>query len=184
LVSTVSWCKQPEIKALVHDIFAKTDDASVLLAALPGIESTDNTLIRDRIQSFLNEVPSTEQVDHDYQLLQAAADRLGSASSPMFDGFLKNGNPDRCYTVTQVLRGTRDPWAIDILRRLLSDRRNIGDYTYATGKSDDGPRLPIRVCDVAAQVLADTRPNLKFMLEGQYSDLDKQIAVMQKALLK
>jgi hypothetical protein len=69
-----------------------------------------------------------------------------------------------------------------ILSRLLDDRRPAGGYTYAVRSDDQDTRREIRVCDAAAEALHQHRPELKFSLEGEYGDLDKQIREIRDQL--
>ena len=55
-VKAVSWCSRPIHKA-IRDIFLKTTDIDILLAALPGIEEKDRTLIRDRLPGLPGRCP-------------------------------------------------------------------------------------------------------------------------------
>ena len=90
----------------------------------------------------------------------------------------------RGHSAAEVLaRGrSRGAWCIAILSRLLDDRRPVGGYTYAVHREDQDARLEIRVCDAAAEALHRHRPELKFTLEGEYQDLDRQIREIRDQL--
>jgi hypothetical protein len=185
-VKAVSWCREPEVQNAIRDIFAKTTDIDILLAALPGIEDTDRALIRDRLQAFLDAVPAQEggAYGDGYHMLEALADRLGQDAVPAFDRYLKGASAQRGHSAAEVLaRGTsRGEWCSAILSRLLDDRRPVGGYTYAVHRDDQNTRLEIRVCDVAAEALHRHRPELNFTLEGRHEDLDRQIRTIRDQL--
>ena len=90
-IEAVSWRREPEVHKAIRDIFTKTTDIDILLAALPGIEDVDRALIRDRLQAFLHAVPAEEEgaYGEGYNLLEALADRLGEDAAPAFDRYLK-----------------------------------------------------------------------------------------------
>jgi hypothetical protein len=186
LVETVSWDNEPEVHAAVHDIFVKTDDISVLLAALPGIDNAERDLIRDRLKFFLNALPPTgDGANWDgKKILSAAWQRLGGDSTPLVEPYLKGGDPDRSYGVTLLVRETGDPFLVPVLLRMLSDRRAVHDLTYEIDESANSERAPMLVCDAAASSLAAVTPGVKFSFQGRQADLDKQIAVMRETLSK
>jgi hypothetical protein len=185
-IEAVSWCREPVVRWAIRDIFAKTTDVDILLAALPGIEDAERALIRDRFQAFLDALPADEGAPYGdgYNLLEALAERLGADAALAFDRYLKDATAQRGNSAAEVLaRGTsRGEWCIGILSRLLDDRRPVG-YTYAVHHDDENVRLEVRVCDVAAEALHRHRPELKFQLEGEYRDLDKQIRTIRDQLV-
>jgi hypothetical protein len=185
-IGAVSWCREPVVRSAIRDIFTKTTDVDILLAALPGIEDAERALIRDRFQAFLDALPADEGAPYGdgYNLLEALAERLGADAAPAFDRYLKDATAQRSNSAAEVLaRGTsRGEWCIAILSRLLDDRRPVG-YTYAVHHDDENARLETRVCDVAAEALHRHRPELRFQLEGEYRDLDKQIRTIRDQLV-
>ncbi len=40
-IGAVSWCREPVVRTAIRDIFTKTTDVDILLAALPGIEDAE-----------------------------------------------------------------------------------------------------------------------------------------------
>src|SRR4051812_25560747 len=90
-----------------------------------------------------------------YDLLVALAGRLGKDAAPAFDRYLKGGNAQRGHSAASALREFRGDWCVRILRRLLDIDRPTDGYTYAVRREDQDTRLPIRVCDVAAEVTAE-----------------------------
>ena len=86
-----------QVRNATRDIFTKTTDIDILLAALPGIEDMDRLLIRDRLQAFLDAVPAEEggAYGDGYNLLESLADRLGGDADPAFDRYLKGATAER-----------------------------------------------------------------------------------------
>ncbi len=183
-IKAVSWCREPHIRQAIRDIFASTDDLDLLLAALAAIDDGDRNLIRDRLHVFLQALPAQEHGAYGdgYNLLVAAGERLGKEAAPAFERYLKGASAQRCHSATQALAETKGDWCIAVLQRLLDDRRPVGGYSYATHRNDHDRRLPIRVCDAAAEALQAHRPDLKFALEGEHQDLDKQIKKIRDKL--
>src|SRR5205823_617222 len=86
-IKAVSWSRETEVRKAIRDIFTKTTDIDILLAALPGIEDTDRALIRDRLQAFLDALPADEEGTYGdgYNLLEALVERLGEDAASAFD---------------------------------------------------------------------------------------------------
>jgi hypothetical protein len=179
-VKAVSWCPERKIREATRAIFMRTNDVDILLAALPGMEETDRDLIRNRLQTFLDSVPAEEggAYGDGYNLLVALANRLGDDAVPAFERYLRKASAQRCHSAAQALRNFNGEWCMAILYGLLWDRRPVGGYSYAVDPNDQDKRLPIRVCDAAAETLHMHRPELGFALEGDYKDLDEQIRVI------
>jgi hypothetical protein len=182
-VEAVSWCTEPAIREAIRTIFETTSDTSVLLAALPGIPDADQQLIFNRLQSFLDRVPGEERgaFGDVFKLLEALAERLDKNARPAFERVLKDASPLRCYSVAEALHKTKAEWSLGILRRLLDDKRRIQEYTYQVHQKS-GRRLAIRVCDAAAEILPRQYPELRFALEGEYEELDKQVNAIRAQL--
>jgi len=180
-IKAVAWCPEPKIHEAVRTIFTTTDDIDILLAALSGIGDADRTLITSRLQTFLNAAPASESGAYGdgYNLLVAFAKRLGADAAPAFDSYLKDASAERAHSVAEALQSTRGEWAVKILLRLLGDKRPTIGYTYAISAKDQDARFPIRVCDAAAMTLCGIRPEVRFVLEGEYKDLDERIKTIQ-----
>jgi hypothetical protein len=183
-VKAVSWCSEKKVREAIRDIFAKTDDIDVLLASLRGIDGSDSKLINERLQKFLDTVPKEEGGPYGdgYNLLVAFAEHFGKDAAPSFDRYLRDASAQRCHSATQALQDVKGEWFIPLLVRLLDDKRPVKGYTYAVQSKDQDKRLPIRVCDAAAETLHQHRPELQFALEGEYKDLDEQINAIRGKL--
>ncbi len=184
-VKAVSWCRQPLVRAAVHDIFERTTDVDVLLAALPGIDDAEKDLIRSRLGAFLDEEPAEEDGAYgaDYSLLCAMAQRLGKDAAPAFGRYLENASAQRCHSAAGALKESTGDWSVPLLLPLLDDRRPVGDYDRQVAP-DVNRRLPIRVCDTAAETLSQLRPDLEFKMEGDFGKLDDQIKTIQERLAR
>jgi hypothetical protein len=180
-VKAVSWCPEPEVREAIRAIFTRTGDVDVLLAALPSVDDRDRKLIAARLETYLDALPAQEEgVSGDGgHLVAALAERLGEDAAPAIARYLKNASAQRCHSAAAALQMTEGNWCVPILTGLLADKRPVGGYLYAIRHSDQDNRLPIRVCDVAAEALHAHRPELEFTLEGEYKDLDTQIEVIR-----
>lgn len=58
---------------------------------------------------------------------------------------------------------------------MLDDKRDV-EALFRIDRWRPESTFPGRVCDAAAEALAEHHPELKFSLEGMKADLDKQIA--------
>lgn len=184
-IKAVSWSREPAVRAAIRDIFARTTDVDILLASLPGGQDFDRKLVGERLSHFLDALPPEEggAYGDGYNLLVALTEHLGKEAAPMFDHYLKDASAQRCYTAAQVLQQFRGDWCVEILGRLLSDRRQVEGYTYSVSPTDrDSERLKIRVCDAAADTLHLYRRKLKFVMQGDYKNLDQQIATIREKL--
>ena len=81
-----------------------------------------------------------------------------------------------------MLTGTSATWSTEVLKPMLSDTRPDEWRRYEPVPGQHDRQLPIRVCDAAAAALSSIHPNLKFTYDGDYANLDRQIATMRAAL--
>jgi len=184
-LKAVSWSAAPAVRREVLRIFKETDDPELLLAALPGIDPKESDLISRRLSNFIAALPADEPGPYGggYNLLTALGDKLGKLAKPTFIEYLKEPSLQRWRTMSHVLRKTRSEWAAELLFPALTDKRQFG-WTYAVVRDQNEPRLPIRVCDEAAETISHSRPVLKFRMEGQHEELDRQIDIMRRLLSK
>ena len=184
-VKAVSWCAIPEIRDALRSIFERTGDARILLAALPALDDSARELIKCRIASLIKGVPRQDEAGpygDGYYLLIAAGQGVGAASKPLFETYLKGAGPLRRFTVCQAILESKANWCVDLLTSLLDDKRPVGGYNHAAAGGDQEWRVPIRVCDAAAQSLSSVRRELKFTMVGTEKDLDRQIQVIRQQL--
>jgi hypothetical protein len=185
-VNAVSWSKEPAIKSAVHSIFERTEDVDILIGSLPGIDRAESELIERRIESFLNKVPKEEKGAYGdgYNLLVALVQSVPEQARPIFQNFIRDASSTRCYSICEIFKETHPAWATDLLKPLLQDQRTIPGYTHSASTGDGGNRLPIRVCDSAADTLSQIDSKLKFRMVGTKEELDRQIQVIQRQLAR
>ncbi len=184
-IKAVSWSDAFVVRKAILDIFKKTTDIDILLAALSGIYGNETNLIANRLEHFVDRLPPKEEGPYGdgYNLLVAMGQRLGYQAKPTFVRFLKNAGSQRWHTMSLVLRETQPRWSVELLSPALADKKEL-DEDYALVPGQDEPRRAIRVCDEAAETISLNRPELKFVMAGEHADLDRQIAIMQKQIQK
>lgn len=186
-IKTVAWSGEPVIRKELLDIFKRTTEPSLLLAALAGIDATGSPLARQRLNEMIDQLPVEESgpFGQGYNLLLAIGEKLDlELSKATYIRYLgSNANVQRWRTMIHVLRKTRKDWATELLAPALKDKREFG-WSYAVVKGQNEPRLPIRICDEAAETISMSRPDLSFKMEGEHKDLDKQIKLMQERIDK
>jgi hypothetical protein len=182
-VGAVAWSGQADVQAAIRHMFQHTDDIDIMLAALPGVRDDPN-LVRQRIQAFLDVVPREEggAYGDGYNLLVALVQLIGEEAASTIQQFMNEASALRCYTVTQLFRNVRGDWCVEILVSLLDDQRPVSRYTLPIDSTDQDNRLPIRVCDAAAQALQQQRPELRYVMQGTHEQLDAQIDAIRAVL--
>lgn len=178
-IKAVAWSHEPAIRQAILNIFKRTTDSDILLAALPGIDTDGRELVRQRVDEIIDKLPADEPGPYGegYKILVALGEKLGTEAKPTFIRYLQNASLQRWRSMSQVLRTTRKEWAVELLLPALKDRREFG-WSYALIPGQNEPRRNIRVCDEAAETISLSRPDLPFKMEGEHENLDKQIAAM------
>jgi len=179
-VKAVAWNSDPAIRRELLNIFRRTTDTGVLLAALPGIEAAGADIARKRFNEMLDQLPPEEDgpFGGGYRLLIALGEKFGTEAKPAFVRYLQNASLQRWRSMAQVLRKTRREWAVELLSPALTDKRQFG-WTYALMPGQNEPRRPIRVCDEAAETISVSRPDMPFKMEGEHAYLDRQIVAIR-----
>jgi hypothetical protein len=179
-VKAVAWCHETAIKQALFRLFQRATDIDVVLEASPCVALDHRDLVQQRLTRMLDELPEETggPFGDGFHLLVASGKYGDGGVIETFRKYLKPRTVLRCRALCHALRETRPEWAVDLLGPLLSDRRETGwDYgAYAE------QRLPIRVCDEAAETIALTNPALKFELHGQYEQLDRQIDAIRRQI--
>lgn len=178
-VKAAAWSDEPATRREILNIFKRTTDMEILLAALPGIDANGRELARQRIDAMIDKLPAEEQGPYGdgYNLLVALGEKLGAEAKPTFIRYLQNASLQRWRSMAQVLRTTRKEWAVELLSPALADKREFG-WNYALIPGQNEPRRNIRVCDEAAETISLSRPDLPFKMEGEHENLDRQISGM------
>jgi hypothetical protein len=160
----------------LRSIFERTGDPDILLAAIPGIDKSEDRLIRTRIEAILDKVSMEEggAYGDGYNLLLSLLERTPQAAKHVFVRYLHTASAQRCHTVSEILQRRNPSWSTELLQPLLKDKRPTG-YTHAVSVRESESRLPIRVCDAAAKALSRWDKQLKFTMVGTNEELDREI---------
>ncbi|MDB5313783.1 MAG: hypothetical protein JWO38_7985 [Gemmataceae bacterium] len=180
-IKGVSWSKEPVVRTALIAVFKRAGDQRDMLAALPAID--DVNLVHERLEPLVAKLPPDDSPYHQgHVLLSAFVRQTPATTKPILQKYLRNACTERCLTACVVLREVEVAWETDVLGPLLEDSR-MTQWTYPVNPEEKkGPRLPKRVCDVAAETLAQKHSELKFTFAGGHADLDKQIAVIREQL--
>jgi hypothetical protein len=117
-----------------------------------------------------------------YHLLIALGEYGGPESKTVVQKYLEARTVQHCRSTCHALRVVRKEWAAELLAPLLDDRRESDGWTYAVNLTEKGPRLPIRICDEAAETIAGANKDLRFEMRGTHANLDRQIKVIRDTL--
>jgi hypothetical protein len=180
-IKAVAWSDDPAVRRELLNIFKRTTDTQILLAALSGIDATRSDLWRKRLNEMIDQLPADEPGPYGqgYHLLVALGEKLDLESSKTtFIRYLQNASLQRWRTMAHVLRKTRSNWAAELLSPALTDKREFG-WTYGLVLGQNEPRRAMRVCDEAAATISLSNPDLPFTMAGEHEDLDRQIATIR-----
>ena len=181
-IKAVAFSDDPAITAAILRVIKRTDDPSVLSECLSeAVAAADPDLVRRRMADIVAAPPPAEQgpFGGEYHTLRAAATLFPDASRPLFERYLGHGTLPCRRAVIHALANPKAtvPWATDFLELLLDDRTDTG-WEYGP----DYDRKPIRVCDEAAQTLTAHVEGATFEMEGETSNLDRQIENIRRRL--
>jgi hypothetical protein len=178
----------PAIRAELLAAAKRVADPKLFLAALEGLPAEHDDALLGRLKVLLAALPPSERLPNGdgFGLLGAVLRRFPGEAGSILRDYLKGGSAQRIRSACQAFaraEGELGELAIEILAPLLKDARPIDGRTYAPDPGRGGPRLPIRLCDEAAQALALRNPELlQFKLAGSHELLDRQIEDMLKAI--
>lgn len=183
-IQAVVWCREPEIRASLLSLFRRTSDQDLLLAALPGLDPARHwSLVARRFQTVLRRQPYSEEgwygVGQDVLIALRAFG--GDKARPLYRAYLNKASVQRSLSVCEALRETGGSWDREFLWPMLSDKRPNG-YTHPVQPNTEEPRAPVRLCDVAAEIISRHRKEVSFTLVGTTEELDRQIRTMQRQL--
>ncbi|HZQ45464.1 MAG TPA: hypothetical protein VFC07_00510 [Verrucomicrobiae bacterium] len=181
MIEAVKCSNEPLIHAELNRIFEKTTDADALLASVASMGPAGATALNTRMEALIAALPKSEK-DPDgegYTLLYELAEKSGAAAKPVFTRYMQKPSTQRCETLCEVLQDIEGNWTIELLGPLLEDERPVEGQAYADTPRKRGARLPYRVCDEAADVIARRYPKTTFQWTGGYDELDHQIKRMR-----
>ena len=181
MIEAVKWSNEPLIHAELNRIFEKTTDADALLASVGSMGPSGARALNRRMEALIAALPKSEKDPNGegYTLLYELAEKSGADAKPAFMRYMKKASTQRCETLCEVLQNFEGNWTIELLAPLLDDKRSVEGQTYADTPRKRGARLPYRVCDEAADVIARRHPKTTFQWAGGYDELDQQIKRMQ-----
>ncbi len=183
-VNAVAWSEEPAIREELQRIFQNTTDPKIMRDAAVSAKALDPTACLKRLEDFLSSFPETEGGPYGdgYELLVSLGTLFGDAAQPAFNRFMKNSSLQRRRSMCRVLEKVQGKWSVELLAPLLEDARPAEGWTYAVIPGQNEPRLPVRVCDEAAQTISQNFPKLTFKMAGKHDDLDRQIQKMREQI--
>jgi hypothetical protein len=180
-IKAVVWSTEPAIRAELQRIFRTTTDSEILRTTVIAMDPSNATESRRRLEELILNLPETEPgpFGEGYELMVTLGQQFGPEVRPAFERYMQNASLQRRRSMCRVLAKVRGDWSIDLLAPLLQDTRPAEGWTYAVVPGQNEPRLPIRICDEAAQTIAQNFPRLAFKMAGEHRDLDRQINVIR-----
>ena len=181
MVEAVRWSDEPLIRAEVKRIFEQTTDADALLASGASVGPSVAAALRRRMEALIAALPETEKdsIGDGYTLLYELAEKSGVDAKPVFTRYMQKASTQRCETLCEVLQNIEGNWTIELLAPLLDDKRPVKGQMFADTPRRNGAGLPYRVCDEAANVIAQRFSKTAFQWKGSYDELDRQIEIMR-----
>ena len=180
-IKAVAWSKETSIQAELQRICDVTTNPDILRFAGMAMEGANANDFRKRLEESISKLPETEQGPYGdgYNLLVSLGRQFGTEARPVFEHYMQNASLQRRRSMCKVLANVRGDWAVDLLGPLLEDSRLADGWDYSVIPGQNEPRLPIRICDEAAETISQNFPKLRFKMAGQHSDLDRQIQKMR-----
>lgn len=183
LIDAAAWSDRAEIRAALGRIMARTDDPDVFLHCLPAADPSAKAAAAERLLEYLMrpEPPGSGPFGTRYKVLIALAGVDPERARGEFQRLAAGSLRER-RMVCHGVRSAASSWGADVLLPLLGDQRPIEGWSYAVDPEDQSRRLPIRVCDEAAESIVRLRPDVEFRMQGTHEDLDVKIKQMETAL--
>lgn len=187
LLKSVAFTKNKDVRREVLDVFRRTVDLEIALAALPAIDEEHRAEVLAKLELFLKAIPKKEErvESEGYKLLMAAGKHLGQdrATFTLFNKYLDHASAQRRTTVCRVLREEwGKPLAVHMLASWLEDKSDaVGGKYDPTGVMLFGSGKH-RICDEAASTLACHLDKVSFDGEAKLADRDRQIVIIRNAL--
>lgn len=167
----------------VARVIERTDEIAILASCLSAsVVRAHADLVVAAMTRFLSQQPANQPTGpygREYELLASAARLFPDRAQPLFALWLGHGTVECKRSAIHALEHPTHPsaWAVEVLRPLLDDPTDTG-WQYGP----DYDRHPIRVCDEAAQVLAEHVKQATFALEGDHTNLDRQIEELRRRI--
>jgi hypothetical protein len=183
-IKAVVWSKEPAIQAELRRIFLATADPRILCTTVVVVDSANATVFRKRLEEFIFNLPETEPgpFGTGYELLLSLGQQFGAEARAAFERYMQHASLQRRRSMCRVLAKVQGQWSIDLLAPLLADQRLAEGWDYAVVPGQNEPRQKIRICDEAADTIAQNFPKLAFRMEGDHANLDKQIEMIRNQI--
>jgi hypothetical protein len=183
-VKATAWCKEPKIRTAMLRIFERAKYSDVVIGSMRSLGADNAGKIRARISQMIGDLDdeSGGPFGDGYNLLVALGKYGGVEAKPIFQKYLDMRSVVHCRASCHALRKVRPEWAAELLQSLLADQREADGWNYAVNPNQNEPRLPIRICDEAAETIVASDKSLHFDMHGTHADLDRQIKIIQEAL--
>ncbi|MCW3055249.1 MAG: hypothetical protein JWN14_4419 [Chthonomonadales bacterium] len=182
LIKASAWCSRSNVRSAIAGLFMKTEDPEIGLACLSFPPALETAQIKTKLQELLKtHSDDPGPYGNGCHLLAALSRYCGAGAKSAFHTFLRPPNLNRTLSAIYALQEIHFNGAVDILAPLLADKRNCA-LDYSVKPHTKEPRLPIRVCDEAADTLAMLDKNLTFHMEGTHAHLDAQIRAMRSKI--
>ncbi len=181
LLQAIAWSDQPDVRQYLLKLFRETTDPAVFLTCLPQVEAKDDDLVLRRIFALLDSYEPLDgggPYDDGAHLVFVAGRRFGAASKPVYVHYLEKPTVNRVVAICDAV-SLHPEWTVELLAPYLEDQR-MTKLWY--GRQND--RIAFRLCDWVAQAISKYRPDLPFVAEGTYDDLDRQITAMKELIAK
>jgi hypothetical protein len=180
-LEAVASCDEPPIRAALSRAFDRAGDLHVILATAPAAGEVDAAKVRRKLVERIEALEENDAGPYGdgFNLLVALGKSGGDESKEVFKDYLTTLTVARRRTMCHVLRQVRREWAAELLAEFLTDRREIGRWTYAVDPDDSERRLPLRICDEAAVTIAAVNEQLEFNIQGSHADMNERIDVLK-----
>lgn len=169
-IESVAWSDRPDVREALTGVFQRANEVEILVAAAPGVDDPEGTIISTRFQELMDELPAGEDgINSDrYKLLLAWVESAPQSAEGAMQRFITTAEVRRVQTACSILNDCSPEWKVEFLRPLLDDTRDLG--------------VNFRVCDSVALILADDDETLTFRPNGSIEEADRQIAAMKEEL--
>lgn len=147
-LESISNSTEEVVQDKLREIIATTANDEYFMAALGGLDETDDATVLHLTKKILRGLPAN--TDQGRSMLEMIGKRFPDDAKEVYKEFLKSNSPQRAETMCRVL-WYDNPFSKEILAPLLNDKRKL-----------EGFSIPMRVCDRAAQAISHTTNEIEF----------------------
>jgi hypothetical protein len=164
-LESISTSKDRVVQDKLLQILKTTSNDEYFMAALAGLDKTDDALVLGLATKILDGLPSETKQGVD--MLTMIGKRSPKEAKRNYEAFLAPGSSQRAETMCEVL-WYGNPMSKEVLAPLLDDKRNLPNFAS-----------PTRVCDRAAQAISNAG-GIEFDSDWSISARDKAIATLKE----